>query len=72
MGTANIVVTGKTLQSYSATVNVGESVFINGFAARTIPQNSTIQVALIMTFENPSGTGKVYFDGDTPSQINLY
>jgi hypothetical protein len=72
IGTTQIVVQGKTLQAYSATIVVGESIFVEGFGPRTIPANSTIQLVLIMSFENPSGTGKVYFDGDTPSQINLY
>jgi hypothetical protein len=72
MGTTTIQVLGKTLQSYSGTINVGDNIFTPGFAARTIPQNSTLQLTLTISFENPSGTGKVYFDGDTPSQINLY
>jgi hypothetical protein len=72
IGTAEIEVSGKILKDYSASIDAGEAQFVGGFGVRTIPANSTIQLKLTLSFDGPSGSGKVYFDGDTPSQIDLY
>ncbi len=72
IGSAIVQVSGKCIQSYSASINAGEGSWVTGFGVRTIPPNSVIQLQLTVSFDGPSGSGKIYVDGDTPSQINLY
>lgn len=70
--TTQVEFKGLIIKPYSVSINAGDLPFVNGFGVRTIPQNSTINLCLTVGFEGPNGSGKVYFDGDTPSQINLY
>jgi hypothetical protein len=57
---------------HSVSIDVENNVFVSGFGARTIPEGSLIQLTLSVSFEEQAGSGKVFLDGNTPSQINLY
>lgn len=71
IGTAIIDISGSTVPlPYSVSIGVGGTDF--GFGICTIPESSSILLTLTVTFEGPPGSGKVYFDGSTPSQIDLY
>jgi hypothetical protein len=58
---AEIAVSGKSLQSYSASISES-GLFVSGFGVRMIPANSSIQLKLTFSIDNPSGSGKVHFD----------
>jgi hypothetical protein len=72
IGSAEVEVGGKCIKDYSVSISAGEIPFVSGFGVRMIPEGSYIQLCLTIEFDGPSGSGQVYFDGDTPSQINLY
>jgi hypothetical protein len=72
IGTAQTEVNGKFIRAYSVSIDAGEIPFVSGFGVRTIPEGSCINLCLTMGFDGPCGSGQVYFDGDTPSQIDLY
>lgn len=70
--TTQVEFKGSIIKPYSVSIDAGTGEFISGFGVRTIPQNSSINLSLKVGFDGPNGSGQVYFDGDTPSQINLY
>jgi hypothetical protein len=72
IGTAETAISGKCIRDYSVSIDAGEIPFVDEFGVRTIPEGSYIQLCLTMEFDGPCGCGKIYLDGDTPSQIDLY
>jgi hypothetical protein len=73
IGNATIDISGRSSPTpYEVSINVDDNVFVTGFEPRTIPDGSLIQLNITLSFRSQSGSGKVYYDGNTPSQINLY
>ena len=73
IGSATIDITGSSSPlPYSVSIDVGDKEFKEGSGVRTIPVGSFIQLNITISFSSQSGSGKVYYDGNTPSQINLY
>ena len=74
IGNATIDISGHWSPTpYEVSINVDDKEFKAGSGVRTIPENSLIQLIITLSSEGSEwGSGKVYFDGTTPSRIDLY
>ena len=74
IGNATIYISGHWRIRYEVSINVYDNVFVDedGFEPRTIPSGSLIQLNIITLSCPQQGNVRVFYDGITPSQINLY
>jgi len=71
--TAQVAFKGSLIKPYSVSIDAGTDEFVDDFGVRTIPLGSRINLNLTVGFGYDAyGSGQVYFDGNTPSEIDLY